>query len=163
MRTISWTKSQWEKLKMLSPQSTRRNCRQLRDNILQSLLNTKCHWTWLLMKHELNLTILTERSLQHSQDSRTLSHLSSSFKHCFKHCQQSMLSFITSLMLKTHLTLRWVCRNFRRRRHNWRCLTMLYELNSKDRTKVIKNVKSHSMITEDTWAQTVITHHYAEL
>jgi len=40
---------------------------------------------------------------------------------------------------------------------------MLYELSSKDKTRIIKNVKSHSMITEDTQAQTVITHHYIEL
>ncbi len=39
---------------------------------------------------------------------------------------------------------------------------MLYELSSKDRIKIIKNVKSYSIIIEDTQAQTVITHHYAE-
>ncbi len=39
---------------------------------------------------------------------------------------------------------------------------MLYELNSKDKIKVIKNVKSHSIIIEGTQAQTVITHHYVE-
>jgi len=40
---------------------------------------------------------------------------------------------------------------------------MLYELSSKDKIKVIKNVKSHSIITEGIQAQTVITYHYAEL
>ncbi len=115
------------------------------------------------MRYELNLTISAERLLQHSQDLRTLLYLNSDFKHCFKHCQQSMLLLMILLMLKIHLTLRWICRNFRRRRLNWRYLIMLYELSSKDKIKVIKNVKSHSIITEGIQAQTVITYHYAEL
>jgi len=39
---------------------------------------------------------------------------------------------------------------------------MLYELSSKDRIKVIKNIKSYSMITEDVQAQIVIIYHYTE-
>ncbi len=39
---------------------------------------------------------------------------------------------------------------------------MFYELNSKDRIKIIKNVKSYNIITEDVQAQTVITHHHTE-
>ncbi len=39
---------------------------------------------------------------------------------------------------------------------------MFYELSSKDRIKIIKNVKSYNMITEDTQAQIVIIYHYTE-
>lgn len=93
-------------------------------------------------RHGPNLATSAERLLQHSQDSKDFATPEQRFQTLLQALPVEYAVIRDAMMLRTHLMWRWACRNFRRRRHNSKHLTMFYGLDNKDRTRVTKNVKT---------------------
>ncbi len=116
--------------------NTRRSCRWWEDNIWQSLLSIKCQIMYSLKKHRLIWVNSAERLLQLSLTWLNCLNQSNNFRHCFKHCQMSMLWSAMSLMLKTILMLREICRSFRRKRYSLRLMRLSLSCEQTNKKKI---------------------------